>query len=287
MRARGFTLLELIVALVLASAIVLSAHKLLVGIRRLQRQQSERAHVNATLRTAISILPLELGELNAADTASSDILAMSNGSITYKAMRTLDFVCAKPVGQADSGTVVLWGEPSFGMRQLNAERDSVLLLAQPAAPPPDDELWVRGNVQGLSLGTACPGHAPSVTLTLNGVRPLDGLQHITVGAPVRGFELVRVSAYRDASGVVWLGVRQFNKLSGWSTTQPVLGPLQAEGLRFEYFDASGSQTSTQGNVAGIGISVLGQSRVPVKALGRHVHLQDTLVAYVALRNNGH
>ncbi len=285
MNRRGFTLIELLIGLILTSVVALSIYQVLINNQRVHRVQTERVALNATLRAAVSILPAELREMNASDTAASDIAAMSASSITYKAMRTMNFVCAPPTDAGTSGTVIVARMPSFGLRALDAGRDSVVIFAEADPGMRGDNHWVHANVSAISMGTACTGGAASITLTLDGVSPNGGLANVTEGAPVRGFEMLQVLTYTDGLGDVWMGARQLTKGGGWSTTQPLLGPLQASGIQFSYFDTTGTATATPANVARIGITVVGLTREPVRAGGTLTRVADTLTTHVALRNN--
>jgi prepilin-type N-terminal cleavage/methylation domain-containing protein len=285
MNRRGFTLIELLIGLVLTSVVALSIYQVLVNNQRVHRVQTERIDLNATLRAAVSIIPAELREMNASDTADSDIAAMSASSITYKAMRTMNFVCAPPTSSGTSGSVVVARSPSFGVRGLRVARDSVVIFAEADANMRGDNHWIHANVSGISAGTACTGGGASITLTLDGVSPSGGLADVHVGAPVRGFEMLQILTYADGLGDVWMGARQFVKGGGWSTTQPLLGPLQVSGIQFSFFDTLGVATSTPANVARIGITAIGLTTEPVRAGGTLARVSDTLTTHVALRNN--
>jgi prepilin-type N-terminal cleavage/methylation domain-containing protein len=284
MNRRGFTLIELLVGLVLTSVVALSIYQVLVNNQRVHRQQTERVELNETLRSAVAILPTELREMQANDSMSGDIVAMSATSISYKAMRTLHFVCAPPTSAGTSGSIVVARNSTFGLRALDVTRDSVVIFAEGAPETRADNQWLHANVSGISFGTACTGGGASMTLTLNGVYPSGGLASVTEGAPVRGYEILQVLSYTDGLGDVWLGSRQFTK-GGWATTQPLLGPLQASGLQFSYFDSTGTATTTPANVARIGVTVVGLTREPVRAGGTLQRVADTLTTHVAIRNN--
>jgi prepilin-type N-terminal cleavage/methylation domain-containing protein len=285
MNRRGFTLIELLIGLILTSVVALSIYQVLVSNQRLHRQQTERVDLNATLRAAVSIMPSELREMNASDTASSDIVAMSATSITYKAMRTLHFVCAPPVDGGSTGTVIVRRNPSFGLRGLDVGRDSLLIFAEGAPDTKGDNHWVHANVSAQATGTLCLDGSASATLTLNGVYPSGGLASVTIGAPVRGYEMLQVLTYADGLGDVWMGARQFNKGGGWGTTQPLLGPLQVSGMQFAFFDTLGAVTTTPANVSRVGITVMGMTREPVRSQGTLARVVDTMTTHVALRNN--
>lgn len=285
MNRRGFTLIELLVSMVLLGVVSLAVYQLLTNNQRLYRQQAERSDLNATLRGATSILPMELREVNAADTAESDILDMTANSITYKAMRTLYFACNDPIDAGASGTIDLWRTPFFGYRYPNPQRDSVVIFAEANPTTRVDNYWVHADVRSIAYGTTCPGGQPSVTVTLGNVYPNGGLADVTAGTPVRGYEVLQVLTYQDARGDAWLGVRQFNKGGGWAATQPLLGPLAGRGVQFTYLDSAGTSTTDRSDVARIEVLVPGMTREPVRSAGRLRRVIDTLSTTVAVRNN--
>ncbi len=285
MNRRGFTLMELLVGLVLVSAVGLSIYQLLTTNQRLYRQQAERVDLNSTLRGAVSILPSELREANARDSMESDLAAISSTAITYKAMRSLGVLCQPPVSAAGTGTITLWRSMMYGMRGIDPTRDSILIFAERDPGTRLDNYWIHANVATGTVGTTCPGAAPSLILTLTNVYPSGGLAHALEGAPIRTFEMVQVLTYTDGLGDAWLGARQFVKGSGWSATQPVIGPLESGGLQFAFFDSLGVATTTPSEVARIGVTVAGMTQGLVRRGTSMERLVDTLGTHVALRNN--
>ena len=285
MNRRGFTFIELLVAMVLLGVVALAIYQLLTNNQRLYRQQAERSDLNETLRGATSMLPMELREVNAADTMGSDITSMTANAITYKAMRTLYFACNNPVDGGSTGSIDLWRTPFFGNRFPDPTRDSVVLFAEADPTTRMDNFWVHANVSAVSYGSLCPGTQPSVTVTLSNVYPVGGLGKATAGTPVRGYEMLQLLTYQDARGDAWLGVRQLLKATGWTTTQPLLGPLAGRGVRFTYLDTAGVVTTQPTSVARIGIMVPGMTLEPVRSAGRLQRVIDSLSTTVAVRNN--
>ena len=285
MNRRGFTFIELLVAMVLLGVVALAVYQLLTNNQRLYRQQAERSDLNETLRGATAILPSELREVNAADSMGSDITSMTANSITYKAMRTLYFACNNPVDGGSTGSIDLWRTPFFGNRYPDPTRDSVVLFAEADPTTRMDNFWVHANVSAVSYGSLCPGTQPSVTVTLSNVYPVGGLGKATAGTPVRGYEMLQLLTYQDARGDAWLGVRQFLKTAGWATTQPLLGPLAGRGIRFTYLDTAGVVTTQPTDVSRIGIMVPGMTLEPVRSAGRLQRVVDSLRTSVAVRNN--
>ena len=91
---RGFTMVELLVALVLLGLVSAALYRVLVNNQRLYFAQTQRIDLSQNIRAATNILPAEFRELDAFD---QDIIAMSSDSIQIRAMRWLSFVCKAPV----------------------------------------------------------------------------------------------------------------------------------------------------------------------------------------------
>ncbi|MGD2136174.1 MAG: prepilin-type N-terminal cleavage/methylation domain-containing protein [Gemmatimonadales bacterium] len=287
MNRRGFTLVELLVSLVLVGIVAASIYQLLLNNQRIYLQQTERVDLNATIRAAVAILPSELREASATDTMESDILALSASSITFKAMRNLYVLCQTPSSGGTNGDIVAWAADAatFGLRDVDADRDSMVVFAEADPSTRSDNYWLHANVRGVTYGTACPGGAASATIRLSGISPSGALDDVVAGAPARGYQVIQVLTYTDARGDLWLGRREHTK-TGWSTTQPLLGPLAASGLQFTYYDENGVVTTTPADLARVEIMVIGSTTRAVRASdGTTRYVVDTLTTQVALRNN--
>ena len=286
----GFVLVELLMGLVLLGVVSTAICTLLVNHQRLYRSQMERVDLNGALRAAALILPSELRELDASD---GDILAMTPTSITYKAMRGGGVLCLTP--NPGAMTLTLDKTASFGLRAI-ALSDSLLVLAD-VAPVLKDRRWLHGSVSAVTMGTACAEGAhdlnsPSTTLALapnfgaNGVTAA-ALAGVGIGAPVRFFEVSKVTLYEDGSSEYWLGLQTYASSSAsWAPTQPLAGPLTSSGLSFTYYTMAGSTTSAVTCVARIGIVIRGRTAEAIRVnTGALARATDSLVTSVALRNN--
>ena len=259
---RGFTLVELITAVVLVGIVGTAIYQLLVSNQRLYREQSQRIDVNQAARAAISILPGEIRELNAGDPAGSDIILMTGSLLQFKSMRSLYFLCEGP---------------DFPLMTLDAEGDPLTRA---------DDSWLHADVLSATTGTACPGGGASLTVKVGGITDPE-LMAVEGGAPVRGFEVVEVRLYADALGAQWLGRRRFQKSGSWTAIEPIVGPLSSGGLQLAYYDSTGAVTATPSNVARISITVESQGTQRVRGTsgqGMDYLLQD-LMTHVAIRNN--
>lgn len=281
---RGWTLIELLVVLVLTVLVGGSVYRVVVGHQRVYRRQVQRVDLQTNLRAALAILPPEWMELSSADPLGSDLVALGDTLISYKAMRTLWFVCQPPHDRGTAGSVTLGRYMTFGSRQLDATRDSLFLYAEPDASDRINDFWVHANVVSVRSSSDCLSGQAGLSVTLDGISPDGALGAVRVGAPARGVELVQLTTYRDRYHDWWIGMRQLNKASGWGRIQPILGPVAIGGFRFTYFDRSGGQTLEPTDVARIAVAVVGRSTSRVRTwTGEIQHLHDTLVTSVALR----
>ncbi len=274
---RGFTMIELLIALVLMGIVSTAIYTLLVNNQRLYRQQTLRIELNDNLRSATAILPADLRELNSGDPLGSDIQEMTASSITYKAMRNLYVLCM----DANAGNLYL-DATLTGLRGLEPDHDSLLVFADNDPNIMTDDRWLHVDVTQVQPGNVCNGQ-PGINVSVSPAIP--AAANVVAGSPVRGFEMVQAASYADAAGVEWLGARRYSKASLWTDMQPVVGPLQTGGFRLSYFDASGIATANPSLVARIDMTVIGKTSQPVRLDGGVVgYLVDTLTTQVALRN---
>jgi prepilin-type N-terminal cleavage/methylation domain-containing protein len=82
LKTRGFTLIEILVALVLMGIVSVAIYQTLVTNQRTFLAQTQRIDLQQNIRAAATILP---GEFRTLDAADSDIAAISATSITIRA----------------------------------------------------------------------------------------------------------------------------------------------------------------------------------------------------------
>lgn len=286
---RGFTLVELLIAIVLLGIVSAAIYRVLVNNQRLYMAQTQRIDLSQNIRAAGSILPAEFRQLDAAD---GDIAAMSATSISIRAMRWLGFACTPPVlGGALNGVsmIVRGGAPGqplfFGSRGIN-NTDSLLIYYDGDPTTRADDFWATGAITASPNGQNCAdgqeGQRLIMTVNLLGLGA-NVAGGIPVGAPVWGFEPVTYQLYQPVGDTSWyVG---FQPAGG--TMQPLIGPVLANGLTFSYFNANGNVTAVRAQVARIDITVRARTAVAIRK-GGEAPLQaavDSLVTSVALRNN--
>ena len=296
MSRRGFTMVELLVALVLLGLVSAALYRVLVNNQRLYMAQTARIDLSQNIRAAVNILPAELREIDAAD---GDIIAMSATSLEIRAMRWLGFACVAPVmgGVTTNGLTITIrggapGQPMFfGSRAINVATDTMLLYYDGDATTRNDDYWARGVFTGVApVAANCPdptvppqpGRLVTFNLNLLGIG-VNQAGAIPTGAPVWGYEHVKYQLYQAADGFWYIGLQP----GGQGAPQPLVGPVLANGLTFTYYDVNGNVTATRAQVARVDITVRARSQNAVRRGGQApaAVIVDSITTSVALRNN--
>ncbi len=271
---RGFTLVEVVLALVLALAIGGGAYRLLLTGQRVGRMQAARLAEQENLRAGVWIVVNELRELGfdsvpalagvGGAARSSDILVGEVGRIRYRGMRGMGFTCGAPT----PGQLLLRAASWVGLRQP-ADVDSLALYLEADPDSAADDGWTRARVTGVANGTCADG-TRAIALSTAWESPAladAAMGRIAVGGPVRIFEIMEIQYYPQ-DGKMWLGMRS---LSRGEVIQPLVGPLTAFSLG--YLDRDGRSTAVLTDVRVISLALRGESGL-------------TLASRVGLRNAG-
>jgi prepilin-type N-terminal cleavage/methylation domain-containing protein len=281
-RDGGFTLIEIMIAIVLTGIVMGALYQTLGNNQRFYRSTSQILDVQQGIRDVAQLLPSELREV---DAVAGDILAMGPDSITVKALRNTYFICAAPNPVA--GTIITRNDMVFGYRAVDNTRDRALVFRDVDPNIMSDDTWQYFAISSTTAGAACTdGSGTGTTMTITG--PISKLDSVTIGSPVRTYEQITYRLYVDSAGIGWLGVRNYVNGS-WGSVSPVAGPLRSNnGISLTYYDSTGVVTATGTNVAQIGLVVRGISAAPIEIPGRRANLQkyqDSMTVRVALRNN--
>ena len=298
MTRRGFTLVELLVAMTVGTLIMGAIYQSLIGIQRLMATHSERIEVQQSLRAGAFYITRALRELDASD---GDIEIANSDQIRFRGMRWSSMVCAPPANLGGSVRVVLRDAMTMGSRAPDAALDSVLVYYQGNVNDAADDTWMYGGMSEKAGNRTCTDGdgatefritpraqtlydtlavtaATAATMLANGVYD---------GAPIRGFqqEELRVSNYWN--GRPWIMQRLATSSGGWNSWEGLLGPLQTtDGLELTYYDASGAVTAVLTNIASVGIQLRAESnRAAYTSGGTIDNIRDSIVTRVALRND--
>lgn len=276
---RGFTLVELLIAIVIFGIVSAALYGLLTRTQRVSRVQAERSAMQANVRTGVALVTSELLELSATAT-TADIYAASGTAIEYRGMRGLGFIC-----EVNNGYVRIPRATWRGYRDPVAGRDRLLIFVDNDVDLMTDDGWIERTVTSLAGGN-CPDGSASIRLNITANIPSDTLAMLVAGSPVRTFERMEI-AQTTAGGETWLGARS---VSAGETLQPVLGPLAASGVTFTYWTGNAgtsSQTSVLTDIRTVRLVLRGVTENIVAAGGGTVPWQratDSLLTDIRLRN---
>jgi prepilin-type N-terminal cleavage/methylation domain-containing protein len=277
---RGFTLVELLVAMILLAIVGGAIIRLLASSQRLSRRQSEQVLLQANVRSGALLIPSELRELSVSATGT-DILSMAATDITYRALRTTGAACAVTAGSP--GSVRLRRSLYFGYRTLAATRDSLLIFMDANPNLTTDDRWGSFAVTGAPTAGTCPDGQPA--LVVPAIVHADSVAFMQIEAPVRSFEVMQLALFQQDSKY-WLGARSVSA-DPTGVLQPVLGPLRSDGLQLSYLAANGSATTVPAQVRSIEVMVRGltQHTTSIGSGSTDLRLsQDTLLTRIRLRN---
>ena len=290
---RGFSLIEMMIALTILGIVGLATYRVFRTNMRAFQSQTQRVDLSQNLRGAAALMAAELRMLDASE---GDIKAMASDSIRIRAMRQLAVICTAPVmGGAQPLTaitmVVRGSGPGdslfFGSRTFSTTTDSLLVSYEGSTTDRNDDTWLPAKLTAVAAQNCTDTNKPGQKLTFSLptlVAPQANVNgNITVGAPVWGFEYnVTYRSYLDPSDNKW-----YLALRNASGIQPIIGPLTGSGgLAFTYYDSTGVVTAVTTRVALIRIRVVGQTAQAVFGqAGGATNPTDSMTTWVSLRNN--
>ena len=274
---RGFTLVEVLVALLIMGVVTGAIYKLLNTNQRLAVAQAEQVTLQSNVRTGSLIVPNELRELNTVALGSNDqndITVANASAIEYRASRGMGFLCEVPAGNQLKIAQSTW----TGIRAPNPNRDDLYLFVDGDKDDDDDDQWLRMDITG-SATSVCAGGAAGWTLTVAAAAPAG----VLVNTPVRLFEQMRMEL-SSVGGQWWLQARS---VTAGEALTPVLGPLTSTGFALQYFDSTGAATADTRAIKSVRITVQGLTDGAVRRGGTAAAatVQDTLTTQVLLRNS--
>jgi prepilin-type N-terminal cleavage/methylation domain-containing protein len=279
---KGFTLVEVLVAMVLLAVVSTAIYKVLINNDRVYTAQMQRMDLAQNIRAAATILPADFRTLDATD---SDITAMSATSISMRAIRQLAVICDTPAlgGLLLGVTMHVRQAPLYGPRMFNAATDSLLIYYEGDNGTRMDDGWTPAKLVSWDKSKCLDG-TPGYIFVINarlqaGQINLKG--NISYGSPVLGFESVTYSLYQPAGDTSWyIG---YQTASG---TQPLIGPVLSNGLSFAYYDSTNTVTTNPTKVAIIEVRVRARTVQQVRDANSMLRVPvDSVVMKVSLRNN--
>ena len=301
---RGFTLVELLVALVLLGVVTTAIYKVLINNQQMYQAQTQKIDLQQNIRAAATILPADLREADATD---GDISAATATSVTFRAMRWMRFICNPPItgvgGTTPVLTFTLTSKMKYGVTNPTVS-DSILIRYEGDEGTSLDDTWVPAKVTATAT-VNCPGvptypdNTSGTQLVVSAYMPTTATAPalpapnlstvIYAGAAVRGFTTVTYSLYKPASDTSY-----YIGMQTTSGQQPLIGPILSNGFALAYYDSLGNNLAAPVSaanltkIARIDITVRGRTAQPVRRVSGGTLLGaviDSVSTSVALRNN--
>lgn len=302
----GFTLVELMVVVVLLTAVMGTLLTVVIRQQRFYTGAAELMETRSQLRQGASILPVELRGVAAryvdgAGSQQSDIISMSPTSLEFRTTVASSMICT-----TDGATVVTLPPEVLANGSVltsfvsPVEQNDIAYVYDdgPAAGNADDR-WFETTVASIATGNAlvCPPESGFTTVadaselrytvTFTGALPAT----VVPGAPIRFARRVRYSLYESPTDSrEYLGYQVWNG-GAFTTIEPVAGPfLAGNGVAFTYLDQSDVEITANDIVARqavrrIRLAVRGETVRLVRGdSGPGAHVRDSLNVSIALRN---
>ena len=125
--AKGFTLMELIIAVTLTAVVLSAIQKTVVMSQRATGAQVQRMNVQQNVRGVGFYLSHVLRELD----ASADDIAFANSTkIRFRSMRWSGMLCQPPVAAGANVSFVVRRGLQYGLRAPDEALDSILLFRE-------------------------------------------------------------------------------------------------------------------------------------------------------------
>lgn len=275
-RARGFTLVEMLVVSVMLTLVMGAVYQTLISQQQQTRHLSAVINAHQTNRTSSQYLSSELREIGTR--VARDITSATSSRVTFRALRKVGFVCANNAGSVDVY--------SYGTEF--AAGDSLAVYADQGTMSMTDDSIIRVLVSGIDNSAACSGggsgpfgQMPTTTKRLH-ISAAAALPGVSAGAEVRSFEVLTYGSFVKGTDYV------FGRQAAGDTAVVLMGPLVTGGLTLRYFDATGTEIATPVSTANL--PNIARIRIGIAALGRGAVSRTgtytvPLVTDVALRGN--
>jgi prepilin-type N-terminal cleavage/methylation domain-containing protein len=276
---RGFTLVEVLIALVIMGTVTGAIYKLLNTNQRLAVAQAEQVTLQSNVRTSSLIVPSELRELNTVSlgtVAQNDVTVSDADGVTYRASRGLGFLCQVPA----AGQLRIAQASWTGVRSPLVTRDDLYLFVDGNQDEDEDDTWLQMDITAIAFNAAaCGAGTPGWILTVAGAIPAG----VPINTPVRLYEVMRMQL-SSVGGQWWLAAQS---VTAGEPLTPVLGPLAATGFALQYLDSTGAVTADDRAIKSIRVTVQGLTDGVVRAGGMGIadYSRDTLTTQVLLRNS--
>jgi prepilin-type N-terminal cleavage/methylation domain-containing protein len=270
---RGFTMIEVIVALVVGMVVLGSVVQMLIVQGRGYGKQREQVDVRETGREAGALLSWDLRQ---AGVAGSPFAVMGANAVTIRSFRGLGTICGKHALLARYG---LWKTGG----NIQATVDDTALVYQ-IGRGQWNKLKITAVGTPAAMGVAAcgwPGARPPDIVVEFAVTATTDTSYIKVGAPLRSFRLVQYAEFQQ-NNRWWLGRKVGAAASYDLLTGPLLAPA-SNGLAFTYYDTLGAVTANTAAVGSVAFTLRTESLKNTTVGSGYTYQHDSLTTNVAVR----
>ena len=264
---RGFTLIELMVVLLLATVTTSAAMAVFVSSNRVHIAQTAQMQLQQTARAGTDVLSAELREIS---NGGGDILAIGPDSISIRRMGQWTMVCDVDYPNSRLNVLTIGNDL--------ATNDSIFLFAENDTLRVEDDVWLVGTVDGVTSSITCvstPTAWAAHQIDVSGLSSAMAVDTVRRGAPLRTFTHYTYGSY-TIGGEVYVGRRDAG-----GTVTPLVGPIKSGGLVFTFRDEFENVTTTLTDIAQVDVSLAMES--PILDSNNN-QVQDSVFTTVFLRN---
>ena len=270
---RGFSLLELIIALVVGLIVLAAVVQIMVVQGKSYRKQREVSDTRETTREASALLAWDLRQ---AAIGGAPFATLANNSVAIRSPRAVGTICAKHATLPryglwkTSGTFGATADDSAAVYALGRDKWQTLKITAVGS----------SGTMGVPACVWAGGRAPDVVVEFAVTKKTD-TSWIKIGAPFRSFRRVEYAEFQT-NNRWWLGRRVGAATSYEQLTGPLLAP-GSDGLRFTYYDTLGAVTANPAAIGGVAFTLRTQSFKSTYVGQTYNYQLDSLTTSVAVR----
>lgn len=270
---RGFSMIEVIVALVVGIILLGSVVQVMIVQGRSYRKQRELVDIRDTARQASALLAWDLRQSVIGD---GPFATMGANSVTIRSARGVGTVCGKHPTLPrfalwkTAGTFLATAEDTAVVYAIGRDKWKTLKITAVGS----------GAAMGISSCAYAGARAPDVVVEVAVTHKTD-TSWVKVGAAIRSFRRVEYAEFQVGDRW-WLGRRVGAAAAYERLTGPLLAPA-SNGLAFTYYDTLGAVTTNPAAVGSVAFTLRTQSYKNTYVNNSYVYQHDSLTTKVSVR----
>lgn len=256
-RRRGFSLVELLIALTMMGVVGIIASRLMLGQQRFYQRTNEQLGIRRELRAAMSLLPAELRSISS---SGGDIRTFDTNSMIFRSVLGIGVVCARAANAIDIPPTNMSRNALSGWYSQPQVGDTIWAFNDSLSRGAEDDVWTPLRITAVqSSSTYCPA-STYTDATLDAGKPRwrftvtpNVPDSVGVGAAIRFTRATKYELQQEGSTDRWYLARSEYVGGAWTTPTWVSGPYAAptnlgtSGIRFAMYDSTGAAVTNAAN----------------------------------------